>query len=393
MIRFAATTFEIRSPTGTRSSSLVGKPVAAVYDPLKSCVFLVEDRGRLIVLHTSHFPTDYHSVSVLLKDRMARALGIPCDQVFCFSSHNHCIAILYAKDRAKDRYPVGHSEPVDKLKPEEELTWEGQELLKLSTEAVTRLRGQLEQVSVRFGAGKERRITHNRKGRRADGSTYLMREEDRLLLGEDFTGDIDDEAFVIGFFREEGKPAGFLTQFTGHPVTAHQPERQIVCAEYPQVACDDLSAAFENVPVGFLQGCAGDTNSKGLLSTLSADESVRRAEGYGHQLGETFIEIAKALSPSKKQDLSWKWGSVTLPFREVPSVWELESRLEGVRNFLRRCQEGDEVGTRRCDGLNFPRNMSVSFRKVLIQPTREWLEWALAFHRENRLHEAPTGVT
>src|ERR1041385_4000582 len=137
MIRFAATTFEIRSPTGTRSSSLVGQPVAAVYDPLKSSVFLLEDHGKLIVLHTSHFPTDYHGVSVLLKDRMARGLGIPSDQVFCFSSHNHCIAILYAKDRGKDRYPVGHSEPADQLAPEEELTWEGQELLRLSTEAAT----------------------------------------------------------------------------------------------------------------------------------------------------------------------------------------------------------------------------------------------------------------
>ena len=38
--------------------------------------------------------------------------------------------------------------------------------------------------------GRERRISYNRKGRRADGTTYFMREEDRLLLGRDFCGDI-----------------------------------------------------------------------------------------------------------------------------------------------------------------------------------------------------------
>ena len=387
MIQFAAATFEIVPKNGLTSGSLWPKPLTKVFSPLKSSVFLVKDDSRLIVLHTSHFVTDFYCVSILLRDALARALGIPIEQVFCFSSHNHCAVRLHAKERESFVRPA-----LKDLDPEQELTVEGLEMKRRSVEAALRLKEQLRPVEVRFGMGKERRITHNRKGRRADGTTYMMRESDRLLLGEDFVGDIDDDAFVVGFFEKDGRAAGFLTQFTGHPVTAFHCDYPIVCAEFPQVACDDLASAYGGVPVGFLQGCAGDTNAKGLLSDLPIEESVVRSEKYGHHLGETFIKIAQNLKRSGRADLSSAWRDVWLPFREVPSVDELEARLRELNAFLARCEAGDELSTRHCDGLNFPSNMSVSSRVQLIAPTRRWLEWALAFHREHRLHEAPIGI-
>jgi hypothetical protein len=388
MLRIAATTFDIWPQAGVGGSSVLVRPVSKILSFCKSSVFLLEEDSKLIVILTSHFMLDYHCVSILLRDGIAKALQIPRDQVFCFSSHNHCSARV----NAKDYYNFERPEP-ETLNPEEELSPEGLELLKRSTEAAVQLRSRLEPVEVRFGKGRERRITYNRKGRRADGSTYLMREEDRLLLGGDFCGDIDDDAFVVGFFKGDGKPAGFLTQFTGHPATAFHCDYPIFWAEFAQVACDDLSAAYGGTPVGFLQGCAGEINSKGLLSDLTTEQSVARSEGYGHQLGETFLEIAGTLTPSKTRALSWSWRPVVLPFREVPPVGELKARLEGVQAFLRRCEQGDEPGTRRCDGLNFPRNMRLPSRVTLIEPTRKWLEWTLALHRERRLHEAPTGIT
>jgi len=254
-----------------------------------------------------------------------------------------------------------------------------------------RLRGKMEEVEVRCGRGEERRITHNRKGRRADGSTYLMREEDRLLLGEDFTGDIDADAFVIGFFNRTGQPVAMLTQFTGHPVSAFHCDHPIVHGEFPQVACDELSAAFGGIPVAFMQGCAGDTNSKGLLSAKPVEENVADAERYGRQLGETFIAIARNLRPVAIGRMHLEWRDVFLPYRGVPDRVELEQRLETAERFLRACEAGDDQATRVCDGLNFPTNMTVPYRAALIRPIRKWLAWALAFHRESRLHEAPAG--
>ena len=69
----------------------------------------------------------------------------------------------------------------------------GRALLRQLEEAARKLRDRLEPVTVAWALGRERRISYNRTGRRADGST-CMRDEDRVLLGADFNGDIDDEA-------------------------------------------------------------------------------------------------------------------------------------------------------------------------------------------------------
>ena len=174
-------------------------------------------------------------------------------------------------------------------------------------------------MRVAWNVGHERRITYNRKGRRADGSTYLMREEDRVLLGKDFSGDIDDDAPVIAFVGSDGKPVCFLVQFTGHPATDYHPEHPVVHGDYPQVACDDLSEAFGGVPVGFLQGCAGDLNSKGLLSPKPVKQKLADAVRYGHWLGSTYIRAAKHLQYAAADDLAFAWERVRLPFQKVPS--------------------------------------------------------------------------
>ena len=37
--------------------------------------------------------------------------------------------------------------------------------------------------------------------------------------------------------------------------------------------------------------------------------------------------------------------------------------------------------------------MSVPYRRALIQPIRNWLRWALDFHTEERMNQAPTAIT
>lgn len=387
MIQAAAETFAIHVRKESQGRTLLGNTASKVFSPLKSSVILLRDGDLKIAILTSHFLTHYYRPSNIIRHRVGQALGIPATQVLCFSSHNHCVVKLN-----HNQYSMGVPEP-DLLLPESELTWEGRELLDGYVAAAQRLDSCMVDVTVRYGTGTERRITHNRKGRRADGSTYLMREEDRLKLGEDFSGDIDDEAFVVGFFDRSDKPVAMLTHFTGHPVTAFHCDHPVVYGEFPQVACDDLSEAMGGVPVGFLQGCAGDTNSKGLLSTLSAEENVIRAEKYGHQLGETFQQIAKDLQDSSRNDLHLHWIEVALPFRGVPKRAELESRLMEAEAFLERCSRGDDLGTRECDGLNFPSNMSIPYRQCLIEPIRAWLKWTIALHEENRLHDAPLSTT
>lgn len=386
MLKVAAGTFEILPQPGSEGRTLLGNRASQIFSPLKSSVVLLEADGKRVVLLTSHFLTHYYRVSNILRNAVGKALSIPRESVLCFSSHNHCVVKLI-----KTQYAMG-CDDADLLLPESELTWEGEQLLKGYVDLAVKLKGELTEVTIRHGRGHERRITHNRKGRRADGTAFLMREEDRLQYGGDFNGDIDDDAFVVGFFDRQERPVAMLTQFTGHPVTAFHCDFPVVHGEFPQVACDELSAAFGGIPVAFLQGCAGDTNSKGLLAATPAQVNVKNAEKYGRQLGETFLAIAGKLQPSRRHDLSLLWRTVELPFRGVPARDDLEKRLRLAEGFLERCAAGDDAGTRFCDGLNTPSNMSIPYRAALIKPVRDWLQWALSFHLENRLHEAPTRV-
>ncbi len=382
-MRVAAETFSITPKIGSKGDPLTRAKVSKVYSPLKTTITLIEDEQTRVCVITSHFKIETYRYSNLMRKRVAEALGISKNQVFSFGSHNHCCVEIFPKVSPSATYEY------DVLYSEDQLTWEGKEILKGLMQAAKCLPKKFVPVQVWWGVGHERRITHNRKGRRADGSTYLMREEDRLLLGRDFNGDIDDEAPIVAFMGMDGKPVAFLVQFTGHPLTAYNPGSSVVFGEYPQVACDDLSEAFGGAPVGFLQGCAGDHNSKGLLSGKSVEESIGDATRYGHYLGKTYIKTARKLQRSSREDLAFTWEWVRLPFKKVPSARVLKKQLVEMGSFLKRCEQGDE-NTRTCVGLNFPSTMSPRIRAILVQPLKRWAKWALSFHTEGRLDKAPT---
>lgn len=386
MINVAAEMFAIKPNMGVKGDMLTKEKVTAVYSDLKVTLLLIEDEHTKVCLICCHSVVYLYPYSNLLRKRVAEALGISKEQVFCFESHNHTSVVP-----CSDKGEYGTEGQEETVLPEKKLTPEGKQIIEKAVKAAKLLPEKLVPVKVCWGLGHERRISYNRKGRRADGSTYFMREEDRLLLGKDFNGDIDDDAPVVAFIGKDNKPVAMLAQFTAHPVTSYVPGHSTVFGEYPQVACDDLSEAFGGIPVGFLQGCAGDHNCKGLLSGKTPEESVADATKYGHCLGETYIKAAKQLQPSAREDLAFAWEWVRVPFKKVPPARALKKTLAEIDDFLARCKKGDE-NTRACIGLNFPSTMPPRIRGILLQAPRRWMKWALSFHTKGRLDEAPKGT-
>src|SRR5690606_20261484 len=137
-----------------------------------------------------------------------------------FVSHNH--TDLKMAENQVEAYDALSLPPEDL--PEPKLLPVGEEMLAQLREHAKRLPGLLQAVTVWWAEGSEGRITYNRKGRRADGSSYLMREEDRDLVGADFNGDIDRQAPVVLLKNGKGETVAALAQFTGHPVTCYHPE-------------------------------------------------------------------------------------------------------------------------------------------------------------------------
>lgn len=387
VIRAATETVLLKPEVGHPTDSRTGHPVKEVFTPLRTTILLLDDGTTRLCFVTAECYVDFYGFTNLVRARLGAILDIPGEQLAVFSSHNHSCVVMSTTYPFADVFP-NESETLR----EDQLTPFGLATFRALEAAAIRLPSKLVPVTVQWAVGRERRISYNRKGHRADGSTYLMREEDRELLGADFNGDIDDDAPVVGFIDTAGKPVAFLVQFTAHPCTAYHPEHPVVHGDFPHIACADLSDAFGGVPVAFVQGCAGETNSKFFLTPVSPEQKVANAERFGHMLGETYIGAARQLRPSKRLDLAFGWQRVGLPFAKLPSPAYLRRVKREMDVFLERCAAGDEERTRGCWGLNFARTISPQYRSALVTPLQKWVTHALALHAQGKAKEVPKQV-
>lgn len=384
-LQIAAAEFELAPDIGTETDVRTGAKATEVVGPLKTTVMLFDDGAVRVCLVTTHFgPSTPVNVSELFRRSLAEELNLPMSHVLFCSSHNHC-SVAFARNGVLmyESYSRGELPPA-------ELWPIGEEFLQALVTCAKQLSQQMQPVTVWWSEGRENRITYNRKGRRADGTTYLMREEDRILLDGDFSGVIDPTASLVLFRNDEGSTVAAIAQFTGHPVTSYHPERTIIFGEWPQVACDVLSdrlgadnqsqsGATEQtaVPVGFLQGCAGNVNSKQMLSG-----DVSRSTEFGHMLADTYIDALNNLKPSARGNLEFVVEQVGIPLGPLPPQPVLAAELHELDDFIRRAQSGDD-DTLSCAGLNFAHALSPPFRARMVELIRPWTAWALEQYEAN----------
>jgi len=383
-LRAAAAEFAILPDADAPTSSRTGARVAKVAGPLKTTVTLLEDGAQRLCLVTAHFSSPIAAnVSAVFRRTIADDLKLPVSNVLLLVSHNHTDVMLASNQLAAyGCYHIPQSEGL----PEAKLLPAGQEMLAQLRDHAKRLPEMLQPVTVWWAEGTEGRITYNRKGRRADGSTYFMREEDRELLGEDFNGDIDRRAPIVVLRNERGKPVAALVQFTGHPVSSYHPEKPVVFGDWPQVACDIVAHHLDPSdppPVGFLQGCAGDANSKGMLRG-----SVELSEKYGHMLGESYIKALDQLRPSRRDGLDYAAPVARIPLESLPPEETLKSEIAEMEDFLRRAAAGD-TNTLACVGLNFPTELTPAYRGKLVEAILPWSRWALQLRQTGQADIVP----
>ena len=375
----AALQFGISPEPNAETASRTGARVGKVVGPLKTTVMMLDDGATRLCLVTTHFGgTTPVNVSELFRQTIAQDLKLPKSHVLILTSHNHC-SVSFASNGIAIYDSYAQDVPQVQLLPI------GEKFLAALQSHAKRLPELLQPVTVWWAEGCEGRITYNRKGRRADGTTYFMREQDRVLLGTDFNGDIDVQAPVVVLKNKAGQTIAALAQFTGHPVTSYHPEKPVVFGEWPQIACDVLAEHFEKqsvVPVGFLQGCAGDVNSKEMFFG-----GVKRSTEFGHMLGQSYIDALDNLQPSRRDGLDFAVEKVNVPLAPLPTREVLIAELKEMDDFIQRAKSGDE-NTLSCVGLNFPRALSPVYRGRLVDPLRAWNAWALGLHEEGRADSA-----
>lgn len=380
-LRVAAAEFELAPELGTQTDNRTGAKACEIVGPLKTTIMLLDDHVVRVCLITTHFgPSIPVNVSQLFRQSIAKDLGLPISHVLILSSHNHCSVALA-------RNGVLMYESYAQESPPAELLPIGEQFLTTLRGYAQRLSDRMQAVTVWWGEGRESRITYNRKGRRPDGTTYLMREEDRVLMDGDYSGDIDPTAPIVLFRNDQGCAVAALTLFTGHPVTSYHPERTIVFGEWPQVASDTLANRLQSdnqqqrerenldsVPVGFMQGCAGNVNSKQMLSG-----DVACSTQFGRMLGCSYIDALENLKISARDGLELVVQQVGVPLAPLPSRHVLTEELNEIDNFIQRARAGDE-NTLSCVGLNFAATLSPGFRARMVELVRPWTKWALELY-------------
>ncbi len=378
MFKAAVRTFDVHGHAGEESFNY-GKAVDQALEPNRVTVCYFEsDRDKLCLI-ASHTLTHTFGLYNRIRAVISRAMDIRPDQVVTMSSHNHCSVRLSWEPQSA--FWGEYRRDI-----QAELTTCGREFFAKLEKAARGLANRTVPVTVSWAMGHERRIHYNRKGRRADGTTYFMREEERLALGKDFNGDIDDHAPVIVLHDERGDPVLVLLHFNAHPATAFHPEHPIVCGEYAQVACDIVSEHLARrngpVPVAFLQGCAGDMNSKGLLTS-----DLAWAKRQGKQLAETYVKALRSLKPSASQSFGFARDIANVPLSRFPSLAALKRERAELEDFVRRAKAGDE-DTLSCVGLNFTSRLSPLFRAKLVAAPMKWNSYAMKLRRSGEADRA-----
>lgn len=362
VLRAAAVTFSVQPRVGMPSGgSRTANLIEEVVGDLKTTLVYLDYGSTRLCFVTSPFGVHYRALNQPIRQTVAEVLKLSPSEVVAASSHNHTVPAI----------ELGAGPPMIGDRVGTGINPLGREYLDALRTAAQSLEARLAPVTVEWGVAQETRFTYNRRGRRPDGRSYFIREEDRVLLGEDYVGTIDPDATVVVFRGANGKPVTALASYTGHPVVGYNPEKMASHGQWPQIACERLSAHLGGVPVGFLQGSCGDVNSKYMLTGTLA-----QADEAGEQLAESFIAAAGRLRKSQRRGLEWTRARVIVPQAPLPPLGQLEHELGDIDSFIQRGRRGDP-DTLECVGMNFPKALTPQYRARLVEIVRPWYIWAV----------------
>jgi len=185
MIRVAAGSFDTWETVGMPSVNQTAAPIEKVFGPLRTAVLILAGDGERICLVAPNLMAYSQGLDRLFQKVLGDAARVDPSRVMVIHSHNH------TSPKMSDEPPEAEWGETERDMPLT-LTPVGEQFFDKLAATATRLADQLQPVSLSWAVGEETTLSYNRKGRRADGTTYLMREPNRLKLGPDSSGEIDD---------------------------------------------------------------------------------------------------------------------------------------------------------------------------------------------------------
>jgi neutral ceramidase len=251
-----------------------------IHDELKSSALILDDGKKKLVIISNDLVGIDKEITNAVRTLVTNRTGIPPDNVLVAGTHTHSGPATYYA-RAWGECDKQYLEVL----PRE------------IAGAVDIALNNMQTVTVRLGSGYLDNLGYNRDVK---------------------DGPMDTELGVISFYKEDGTPYVFLTNFACHGVTMKHDNRKI-SRDYPGIAAAIVEKVFPTAKMMFLQGSCGDINPI-LVHTGKVNEAGTLFAG----------EILKTIINSKELDnisLDTISRQINLPV-QVPDAKEIQRILD-----------------------------------------------------------------
>jgi len=282
----------------------VERPTTMVHDPLRIKALVLEEGDTRAVIVCLDLVIASDALVSGIRQCLQDKLGIAGANVLVSASHNHHAQGQVVSDVAER-----------------------------TLKAVRRALNTIVPVKTGVGAGREDRITMNRRLRLADGEQWTIRRANPSPQDSEVENlePIDPEIGILRLDRTNGQPLAVLYNFAGHAYGG-APDGGVT-ADFPGFASAVLEQALGHGTVAlFLQGAAGDVTPIRYKDV----DSPPPTERLGTMLGLSALKALAGISTREDGPLHIISETIELPRREdlEERIRILEERQEEILQFF-----------------------------------------------------------
>ncbi|MBR2615167.1 MAG: hypothetical protein IKC69_00615 [Clostridia bacterium] len=295
-----------------------------------------------------------------VRNMISQETGVPFDHILISATHNHTGPT--ARASISPYFPTGDLSYFDKL-------WD------VACRAGVAAWNDTEQVTYSYATCEEKACTHNRR--------YLMDTGISRMHpgGKGFPGRLmkegpEDPQLQAIWFQKEGEIRGILVHYSAHPSLLYG--LKVTSSDYPGVLRRTLQQVYgENVPVMFLQGCAGNLTPRDHENDADWAKGIRGTERIGKALAGDVIRMISLTREEEDTDrIRLLSSKVRIDLREVTE----EDRKKSDEIFALLEQDRDAF---------FALNVS---KKAYANKVRNLMDkWKLGAYEEVPVHAIQIG--
>jgi neutral ceramidase len=287
---------------------------------LGHALVLASDQSQILMLTCDLLEIDM-ALGKRFADRIDQECGIPARHIFILPSHNHYGPSLtgnYAGDAQRTFQESAYIEGlIDRL-----------------CAAASTASSRLEPAHLGIGYGEERKISHNSRFWRKDGTINWVGDRATHFARE--SGPLDPQLGVLRIFSEQGHTIATLYNFACHANAAEPDGFTTISWDWPGYASQTIEDSLGGEAF-FLPGACGNTHPI--------------QEGTAREMGKTLagkaIEAAQSTVPIDPAPVFIKQRELNLPARDFTTfdprqieticaqLWDDETRIAVQAIFMK----------------------------------------------------------